>query len=52
MAELQVGKDGIRQTNPEDLAAAEAQAAIDTGARILPVRQEQLKERLGECFRE
>ena len=32
-------------------AAAEAQA-IDTGARILPLREEQLKERLGERFRE
>ncbi len=32
-------------------AAAEA-AAIDRGARILPIRQEQLKERLGERFRE
>ena len=32
-------------------AAAEA-AAIDHGARILPLRQEQLKERLGERFRE
>ena len=32
-------------------AAAEAQA-IDAGARILPVREEQLKERLGERFRE
>lgn len=32
-------------------AAAEA-AAIDQGARILPIRQEQLKERLGERFRE
>ena len=32
-------------------AAVEAQA-IDTGARILPIREEQLKERLGERFRE
>lgn len=33
--------------------AAEAEAvAIDQGARILPIRQEQLKERLGERFRE
>ncbi|KAA6185102.1 DUF4351 domain-containing protein [Thiohalocapsa marina] len=32
-------------------AAAEAQA-IDVGARILPIREEQLKERLGERFRE
>ena len=32
-------------------AAAEAQA-IDAGARILPIREEQLKERLGERFRE
>ena len=32
-------------------AAAEA-AAIDPGARILPIRQEQLKERLGARFRE
>ncbi|QFY90644.1 DUF4351 domain-containing protein [Magnetovirga frankeli] len=32
-------------------AAAEAQA-IDAGARIVPVREEQLKERLGERFRE
>jgi len=32
-------------------AAAEAQT-IDAGARILPVREEQLKERLGERFRE
>ena len=32
-------------------AAAEA-AAIDTSARILPVRQEQLKARLGDRFRE
>ncbi|MBK5964139.1 hypothetical protein CCR95_08585 [Thiocystis minor] len=32
-------------------AAAEA-AAIDQGARILPIRQEQLKERLGARFRE
>lgn len=35
----------------EFFAAAEAQALSD-GARILPVRQEQLKERLGERFRE
>ena len=32
-------------------AAVEAQA-IDAGARILPIREEQLKERLGERFRE
>ncbi len=32
-------------------AASEAQA-IDAGARIVPVREEQLKERLGERFRE
>ena len=32
-------------------AAAEAQA-IDAGARLLPIREEQLKERLGERFRE
>ncbi|MFE8031882.1 DUF4351 domain-containing protein [Thiohalocapsa marina] len=32
-------------------AATEAQA-IDAGARILPIREEQLKERLGERFRE
>ncbi len=32
-------------------AAAEAQA-VDAGARILPIREEQLKERLGERFRE
>ncbi len=32
-------------------AAVEAQA-VDTGARILPIREEQLKERLGERFRE
>ncbi|NEV65162.1 DUF4351 domain-containing protein [Thiorhodococcus minor] len=32
-------------------AAAEA-AGIDRGARILPIRQEQLQERLGERFRE
>ena len=32
-------------------AAIEAQA-IDAGARILPIREEQLKERLGERFRE
>ncbi|WP_430754821.1 hypothetical protein [Magnetovirga frankeli] len=32
-------------------AAAEAQA-IDAGARIVPVREEQIKERLGERFRE
>jgi len=32
-------------------AAAEAMA-VDQGARILPVRQEQLQERLGERFRE
>jgi hypothetical protein len=35
----------------EFFAAAEAQA-IDSGARILPIREEQLKERLGERFRE
>jgi hypothetical protein len=33
-------------------AAAAESAAIDQGARILPIRQEQLKERLGERFRE
>ena len=32
-------------------AAAEA-LAVDAGARILPLREEQLKERLGERFRE
>ncbi|WP_420825638.1 hypothetical protein [Thiocystis minor] len=32
-------------------AASEA-AALDRSVRILPVRQEQLKERLGERFRE
>jgi len=32
-------------------AAAEA-SAIDAGARLLPIREEQLKERLGERFRE
>jgi hypothetical protein len=32
-------------------AAAEAQA-VDAGARLLPIREEQLKERLGERFRE
>ena len=32
-------------------AAAEAMQ-VDQGARILPVREEQLKERLGERFRE
>ena len=32
-------------------AAVEAQA-VDAGARILPIREEQLKERLGERFRE
>jgi hypothetical protein len=32
-------------------AATEAQA-VDAGARILPIREEQLKERLGERFRE
>lgn len=32
--------------------AAEEAAGIDQGVRIAPVRQEQLKERLGECFRE
>ena len=32
-------------------AAVEAQA-VDAGARILPLREEQLKERLGERFRE
>ena len=32
-------------------AACEAQA-VDAGARILPIRAEQLKERLGERFRE
>ena len=32
-------------------AAVESQA-IDAGARILPIREEQLKERLGERFRE
>jgi len=26
--------------------------AVDAGARILPIREEQLKERLGERFRE
>lgn len=32
--------------------AAEESAAIDESARILPIRQEQLKARLGERFRE
>jgi hypothetical protein len=32
-------------------AASEAHA-IDSGARIIPLREEQLKERLGERFRE
>jgi hypothetical protein len=32
-------------------AAAEAQA-VDAGARIVPIREEQLQERLGERFRE
>ena len=32
-------------------AAVEAQA-VDAGARILPIREEQLKERLGDRFRE
>ncbi len=32
-------------------AAVEAQA-VDAGARILPIREEPLKERLGERFRE
>jgi len=32
-------------------AAVESQA-VDAGARILPIREEQLKERLGERFRE
>jgi hypothetical protein len=32
-------------------AAAEAQA-VDAGVRVLPIREEQLKERLGERFRE
>ncbi len=32
-------------------AAAEA-LAVDAGARLLPIREEQLKERLGERFRE
>ena len=32
-------------------AAVEAQA-VDAGARLLPIREEQLKERLGERFRE
>ncbi|MDY6890717.1 MAG: hypothetical protein SVU24_03810, partial [Pseudomonadota bacterium] len=32
--------------------AAEEAAAIDATARILPLRQEQLKERLGDRFHE
>jgi len=32
--------------------AAEEAAAIDSAARIVPIRQEQLKPRLGERFRE
>jgi hypothetical protein len=32
-------------------AAAETQA-IDTGAHVIPIREEQLQERLGERFRE
>jgi len=35
----------------EFFAEAEA-ASIDSGARIVPIRQEQLKERLGDRFRE
>jgi len=35
----------------EFFAEAEA-ASIDPGARIIPIRQEQLKERLGDRFRE
>ncbi|MFB4202423.1 hypothetical protein KBTX_02528 [wastewater metagenome] len=32
--------------------AAEEAAAVDEGARVVPIRQEQLQERLGERFRE
>ena len=39
------------QASIDFFAAVEAQA-VDAGARILPIREEQLKERLGERFRE
>jgi hypothetical protein len=32
--------------------AAEESAGVDASARIIPIREEQLKERLGERFRE
>lgn len=35
-----------------ELFAPEEHAALEPGARIVPIRQEQLKERLGERFRE
>ena len=37
---------------PDFFAAVEAQAVDAAGACILPIREEQLKERLGERFRE
>jgi len=35
-----------------ELFAAEEATSIDSAARVVPIRQEQLKERLGERFRE